>query len=285
MLNGSDLAVVVFGLAAAAAWGGGDFSGGLASRRTSVTGVVIVSYTVGFLLLIFLALLRSEPLPSGADLFWGIAAGLAGVVGLTAFYRALAIGQMGILAPVTGVLSAALPVAAGIVTQGLPGTIRLIGFGLALISVWFISRSEEHEGKGSRPIGLGLAILAGIGFGAFLTLIAQVSPTAVFWPLAAARAASITFMLIVATISRQKWIPPRGLLPLLVLGGSLDSIANAFYVLATQAGRLDVAAVLSSLYPASTVLLAALILKERMSRIQITGVATALMAIVLIVAH
>jgi drug/metabolite transporter (DMT)-like permease len=270
---------VLFGLAASTSWGTGDFSGGLASRRAHVFSVVLAAYAVGMVLLPVLALAFSEPLPSWRDALWGASAGLAGTLGLTAFYRALAIGRMGITAPITAVLAASLPVIFSAFTQGLPGPLQLNGFVLALLSVALVSRPERASGQ---PEGLGLALLAGLGFGGFLILIGQVSAHAIFWPLASARITSLLFMIVFVRIRGEQMLPKKSVFPLILLAGSLDVAGNVFFILAAHAGRLDVASILSSLYPAVTVLLAAIILRERVSRIQAIGISLALGAILLI---
>ena len=280
-------ATVLFGLAASLCWGSGDFSGGLASRRINASSVVIAGYTVGFVLLLALALIWREPFPAPVDLLWGGLAGLAGALGLIAFYTALASGKMGIAAPVSAVLTAMLPVLFSALTVGLPGPLRLGGFVLALLAIALISR-PEHAAEG-RPQGIGLAVLAGIGFGCFFILISRVSPGATFWPLAVARLASVVSLLVVLLLRQQ---PRQQLLsgvrrvaPLVLLAGTLDALGNAFFVLAAHSGRLDVAAILSALYPAATVLLAAFVLRERVTRIQAVGILLVLLAIPLISAQ
>ena len=274
-----NLVTVLFGLAASLSWGAGDFSGGLATRRTSVFSVVVAAHATGLVLLVALALAWSEPFPSAIDLIWGVTAGLAGAVGLVAFYQALAVGRMGVNAPITAVLAAAVPVLFSAFFEGLPNLLQLAGFVLALIAVGLISRPE---GAARRPEGLGLALLAGLGFGGFLILIAQVSHTAIFWPLAAARFASSLFILIIILIRREEVLPKKTVLPIVLLAGALDVAGNAFFVLAAHTGRLDVSAILSSLYPAVTVLLASVILRERVTRLQAVGIIVALVAIPLI---
>ena len=273
------LSTVGFALAASLSWGAGDFSGGFATRRAQVLSVVVGAYAVGLIMLIALALVRSEPFPTTLDLMWGSVAGLAGAVGLVAFYQALAVGRMGIIAPIAAMLSAALPVLFGAFFEGLPRPLQLIGFVLALIAVGLISGLGVVKG---RPKGLGLALLAGLGFGSFFILISRVSNGAVFWPLAAARLSSLLFLLAVVLIRRQKVLPEKSVWPVVFLAGALDVAGNVFFVLATHAGRLDVAAILSSLYPAVTVLLATIILKERVTRLQAIGIFVALVAIPLI---
>ncbi len=277
MFHGLD--TVGFALAASLSWGAGDFSGGVATRRAKVLSVVIAAHAIGLILLIALALIWSEPFPTTLDIIWGSVAGLAGAVGVVAFYQSLSVGRMGIVAPITAMLSAAVPVLFGAFFEGLPGPLQLTGFVLALIAVGLISGLGVVKG---RPKGLGLAFLAGLGFGSFFILISRVSHGAIFWPLAAARLASFLFLLAVILVRRQKVIPKKSVLPVVFLAGALDVAGNVFFVLATHAGHLDVAAILSSLYPAVTVLLASIILKERVTRIQTIGICIALVAIPLI---
>jgi drug/metabolite transporter (DMT)-like permease len=281
MAGGSGLAAVGFGLAASLSWGTSDFSGGLASKRVHVFGVMTISYGLGVVLLVALALLRSEPLTLSPDLAWAAAAGLVGAVGLAAQYRALAVGRMGIAAPTAAVLGAMIPVLFSAAVEGLPGSPRVAGFILAIVGVWFLSRPAE---AGESRDGIGLAILAGIGFGLFFVLMDRVRTNAVFWPLVSARGVSFFAVLGITLASRQTWQPEASLLPVVLLAGALDVGGNTFFLLAAQAGRLDVASVLSSLYPAVTVLLARLVLQERLSRVQGIGVIAALIAIFLIAA-
>jgi drug/metabolite transporter (DMT)-like permease len=273
------LASVVFGLASAASWGAGDFCGGLATRRTRVYGVVIASQVVGVVMLIALALAFGEALPPIEHLVWGGLGGTAGSIGLIAFYRALAQGRMGVAAPVGGVIGAAVPAILGMFTEGWPGTLRLTGFACALVAVWLIARSKEAR---VRADGLGLAIVAGLCFGVFFVAIHRASVTVVFWPLVAARLTSLTLLTLYTGITRQPRLPEREHLPLVALVGVLEVGGNGFYALAAHTGRLDVSAVISSLYPAGTVWLAWLILKERLTRMQSIGIVAALAAIALI---
>lgn len=274
------VATVVFGLSASLCWGSGDFSGGLASRRASVPAVVIADYTVGFVLLLALALVWREPFPAPLDLVWGGLAGVAGVLGLLAFYAALAQGRMGIAAPVSAVLTAALPVLFSAFTAGLPRLLQLVGFALALVAIVLISRPERAQGPAQ---GIGLAVLAGCGFGCFFILLSRVTPGSTFWPLAVARFTSVLCLLIVMGLRKQRpMLPGRHVALLVVFAGVLDAVGNAFFVLAAHSGRLDVAAILSSLYPAATVLLAAFVLRERVTRIQGAGILLVLLAVPLI---
>lgn len=275
----SSLTAVLLGLASAASWGAGDFSGGLASRRAPVFGVLVLGQLAGTTLVATTALVLGEVAPPAAALAWAVAAGASGAVGLAALYRGLAVGRMAVVAPVSAVLSAAIPVAWGMAQEGLPPASKLGGFGLALAGIWLVARSGEiGEGRA----GLGLAILAGCGFGGFLVLMDRGAQGGTFWPLAAARGTSLALALGIALARRRAWVPGRAAVPLVVLSGVFDAGGNACFVLAAQAGRLDVASVLSSMYPASTVLLAALLLRERVTRPQGAGVAAVLAAIALI---
>jgi drug/metabolite transporter (DMT)-like permease len=280
MIIAPELAAVTFGLFASLSWGVSDFSGGLATKRAAVMGVVAVAHVVGLALMTALAILTNEVLPPTEDLIWGGLAGLAGLVGIAALYRALAVGRMGLAAPTAAVLSAVLPAFVGILLYGLPAPLQLAGFGFGLASLWLASYSRNMLRETG---GLSLSVLAGVGFAGFFILIDRIDSNAVFWPLAAARFASASVMLVAMSIARRNWLPHGNQLwSFVVLAGLLDAGGNVFFALATQAGRLDIAAVVSSLYPAVTVLLARIVLKEHVSRVQSLGVVTALIAISLI---
>jgi drug/metabolite transporter (DMT)-like permease len=278
-MNGSEAAAAVFGLASAASWGGGDFSGGLAARRANALSVAPVSRVTGIAVQIALAVMYAEHPPSASTLAWSVAAGCSGALGLAALYRSLAVGVMGVNSPLTAALAAAFPVAVGTLSEGVPTTIRLVGFALALAGVWRLSRPDRVE---ARPEGLGLAALAGLGFGGFYVMIAQAQPPAEFWPLAASTATSFVILLGIASVTRRPLLPPGRALPIAFLAGMLDAGGNVFYLLAAHAGRFDVAAILGSLYPAATVLLARLILKERVTPGQAAGIVAVIAAIPLI---
>ena len=271
---------IFWGLGSALTWGIGDFCGGLATRRTSVWTVVLLSQAIGMVLLLFLALLFGEVLPPVSDLAWGAVAGLAGIIGLTALYQAMALGQMALVAPLTAIIALTIPVIGGVLIAGWPSSFTLAGFVLAAISVLLISYAPQHTVTRG---GLLIAVVAGCGFGGFFVLIAQPQGAAVFWPLVAARVTSVLALTLFLTWRRQPWQPTewRALFPIL-LSGVFDAGGNACFVLAEQAGRLDIASTLSSLYPVSTVLLALLLLRERISLVQGAGVLLALLAIPLI---
>jgi len=269
-------------LAAAASWGAADFSGGIASKRANAIGVVAMAHAVGWTFMLALALIFAERIPGWRALAWGALAGAVGGIGLAAFYRALAVGKMGINAPLSAVITAVLPVIFSFRTEGLPRAVQLAGFALALAGIWLMTfqRTEPASSK-----GIGLAVIAGFGFSGFLLLMKLAGTQAVFWPLVAARTASCLLMICIIAASVRDWKPGRAAIASIVAAGLLDSGANALYVAAAQRGRLDVAAVLSSLYPASTVILARVTLKERLSLMQSAGVIAALAAAVMISAR
>jgi drug/metabolite transporter (DMT)-like permease len=266
-------------LASAATWGGGDFAGGVAAKRANVFRVVAVAHACGLIAMLAMALLSGEAVPPASDLMWGAAAGIGGAFGIAALYQALAIGRMGVVAPVASVITGVLPVLVGMRTEGMPDHLQMLGFVVALVSVWLVARPNEYIDSHR---GLGLAVLAGVAFGLFLIAGKQAGHHGVFWPMVAARAASTTLMCIIVALSPREVRPLRNVLWATVLSGLLDSAGNALFIAATRHGRLDVSAVLSSLYPASTVILARVLLKEQISKLQTAGIVGALAAVALI---
>jgi drug/metabolite transporter (DMT)-like permease len=249
------------------------------SRRTSVFGVALISQLVGTVVSVGLAVLRAEGLPTATDVVWSILGGIAGGVGIMSLYRGLAVGRMGIVAPVTGVLAAIIPVVAGIVLEGWPDRLVAIGIVVAIVAVVLVSRVAD---EGGGRAGLGLAVLAGSAIGLFSVCIAQVSDGHVFGPLSIVRTAEAILIVGVIAVTRSDWRPPRTLLPALVGIGVLDMVGNGAYILAVQSGALAVASVVSSLYPVTTVILATVFLRERVTRSHAVGIGLAALAIVLI---
>ena len=280
-----DPIVILTGLAASLAWGGGDFAGGLASRRAAAARVVLASQLIGTAALVALGLIMREPIPPAAAMLNGLVGGLGGGLGVLLFFMSMARGKMGLAAPLTAVASGGIPLMVGLLTEGLPGPTQSVGFLLALAALWVISRPDGDEPVQKQAILLPL--LAGIGFGIFLTAIGRIDPNTGFvWPLVAARIASMTMMIAVILLGRGNTANERdgGTFPwgLAALAGVGDTAGNILFVISSQMGRLDVAAVLGSFYPAVTALLAVLLLQERLSIRQTTGVVMALVAVVLI---
>ncbi len=279
----TDLLGAAAGLVAAATWGAGDFGAGMATKRLPAMVVLLGSQLVGLAGAVVGMALLGETLPAPSDAAWAAVAALFGAVGLTALYRALADGRMGIVAPVTGVLTAAIPVAIGIATAGAPGPVRAAGFALALLAIVLVSLvDDETTGRG----GLLLAIAAGACFGLYTACVGQVE-VGVFGPLFVSRATASAVVLAIVVARRT---PVRSLaaeeprlVRLIVAVGILDLIGNATFLVAAQASGLALAAVLGSLYPVSTVILAAIVLREPIGRLHAVGIATAALATILIV--
>jgi drug/metabolite transporter (DMT)-like permease len=271
---------ILFALGAALTWGTADFGGGLASKRANSYGVVIGSHLISLSAFLVLALAVREPVPPVRDWSFGAVAGLAGGIGLMLLYRALAEGKMSIAAPVSAVVAAAIPVVFAGLTQGLPEILTLLGFALALAAVWLLSSGEKIIQIQTRELGLPLT--AGVVFGLFFILLHQASESVILWPIVATRIGSITGLLAYASLKRKSWIPSRGLWGLLAFIGIVDAAGTGFYALSARLGRMDVAAVVGSLYPGATVLLAWAFLKERISRLQTIGILLALSAIVML---
>jgi drug/metabolite transporter (DMT)-like permease len=266
-------------LVAAICWGAGDFAGGVASRRAGTFRSVLLIYSVGLALVFIIALAREEQLTAWTDLAWGAIAGLSGMVGVGALYQGFTQGRMGIVAPVSAVLATAIPVIFAALTHGMPQPLQIAGFAVALVGIWLLARPDS---LGGQPKGLWMAALAGIGFAGFFIGLGQVGEKAVFWPLVAGRSAAIFTMLLIALATRRPLAPPRGSGWALLSAGILDVSGNLFFLLSVQNGRLDVTAVLGSLYPAVTVVIAALAIKERLTHPQTLGVLAAVLAIILI---
>jgi drug/metabolite transporter (DMT)-like permease len=278
---GAELGAVVWGLMAALSWGVGDFSGGSVTRRMPVIAVLALSHVLGLGLMIFLALVTSETVPPAQDWLFGALAGLCGAVGLAALYQGLAIGNAGVVAPITAVVSAALPVFWSILNVGLPSTNVQIGLVVGLIGVVLVSLGMTE--KSSKPSGIWLALLSGLGFGGFYILLDGVQSNAVFYPLVGARLASATLALLIVFGRRISWQPPtRNLWAIIALSGGLDAIANVFFLLSTQSGQLAVTSVVSSLYPVVTIVLAWFIRRERLTFVQVLGIGAGLAAVMII---
>jgi drug/metabolite transporter (DMT)-like permease len=266
-------------LGAALFWGGGDYVGGITARKTDALGMVVFAHLGGGLLALIFAFARQSPMPAPSDLVWAAVAGSFGGLALAAFYHALAIGKMGINSALSGMLTAAIPVAAGALWEGMPRQGQLVGFVLAIASIVLVSQPGEGN---DRSAGYGYALAAGLGFGIFLLLLRLGTRNEVFWPLAVARFASSAFTFLVCVLRKRSWVPISGTFPGTIGAGVLDTFGVAMFAFAAQLGRMDVAAVLASLYPAVTVVLARVLLKEYLTRVQSLGVIAGLIAIALI---
>ena len=308
-----ETATVALGLASAAIWGTSDFVGGIVARRLPSSAVVTLSHSLSLVLLVSLALIHKSAWPDTRSVVYGALAGVACGTGVMVLYKALALGGMGLTAAVSGVLAAVLPVLWAFSTEGLPRVPQLAGIVLAAVAIWMIARAP---GSPSSKQAILLGAAAGASFGFLFILLKLAGRGGVLWPLAWSRLASATLAAIVTWIGTRRigtrrigagrigagrigtpvgakvdakldarpkllW-PGWAVLGLIAIAGIFDASGNTFYTIATRLGRLDIAAVLSSLYPASTILLAAVLLKERTTRSQAAGMALALAAVVLI---
>ncbi len=277
-------------IASAVFYGAADFTGGLVSRRTAALPVVLLSQASGLVLVALLLPLLPAAAPRTADLWWGAAAGVAGGIGVALLYHALAIGTMSVVAPTTAVAAVAIPVITSITLGERPGWLAVAGIVLGVASIVLVSRqtllpagASQLSRTPARSSGVGPALVSGVAIGLFYLALAQTRADAGLWPLLPARLASVTLLGAVATIGRRSLRMPARLAALTAVGGAIDMLANALYLLAAQIGPLSPIVTLSSLYPASTVLLARAVLGERLNGWQATGVVSALVAVVLIV--
>jgi drug/metabolite transporter (DMT)-like permease len=272
------LVPTVFSLIAVFCWGTSDFLGGYASKRSNAFLVTLLAHTGGFGLMTALALSTHAALPSRTSQVWAFAAGALGGTGLALLYRALAGGSMGLTAPVAAVLGAAIPTAFGMMIEGFPGVTPVTGFLLAGLGIWLISRPDGRAGRE----GLGLALLAGLGFAGFFICINQTGDASAVWSAVTCRVGSLLLVGILVLLSKAPRKITRRDAGLSVLAGLLDSTGTLLFIRADQTGRLDAAVVLTALYPAVTVVLARLILKEHFTRWKAVGIAAALLAVPLI---
>jgi len=273
-------------LMAAGFWGVGDFSGGMGVKTAggsvgAALRVVILSHMTSFSVLLIAAYALGDPFPHGRLLALGLAAGVAGGTSLSAFYIALSRGAMGASAAISGVLAAAIPALVSMVADGTPGWRKGIGFLVAGAAIWMIAAGDAaHEDASTTWLAIG----AGAGFGIYFVALKYAGAGGVIWPMATARMGSIsTCALILLGLRGAGTVQISRRVVTWVLSTALfDTSGNLIFIAATRAGRLDVAAVLASLYPASTILLAAWVMKERPTRRQGLGMVVAVVAVVLI---
>ncbi len=273
---------ILLAITSALMGGSGDFMGGRATRRAGPMPILYLSSLSGLILMVVCAFIWHEGLPGLASTWgWAAAAGFVGVIGMMALYSGLSLGHTASVAPTSGVIAAAIPVVFTIFTSGWPGSSKLIGFGLALLGIWFVSQPAQPADKKITSSGLLLACEAGLGFGLFFILLGQVQPGVIFVPLVIVRGVSLMLLWLLMW-SRRIQLPALVSNPDAWGIGVVDGLATLLFVLARQFTRLDVAAVLVSLYPAVTMLLASLVLKEVISRKQWFGAGLCLVAIVMI---
>lgn len=310
MFSLTQFAPAVYSVTAVFLWGAADFAGGLGSRRANAFVLTAFSHVCAFALMLVIALSQHGAFPDRASIVWALIAGAVGGFSLAVFYRALASGQMGLTAPIAALLGAAIPTMVDIAQEGAPSRWTIGGFGLAILAIWLITRpepsGEESSGDASsnaersdigssdkapagendsagRPAGVGMAALAGVGFAGFYLCIHQASGSPA-WIATVSRIGSFTTTSIAVLATRAPLALDRPRATLGMLAGFLDIAASALFIFASQHGRLDEAVVITSLYPAITVLLARLVLKEHFSRWKFVGLLAALAAVPMIAA-
>ncbi len=279
----AQVAPTLYSVAAVFIWGTSDFVGGYASKRANAFVLTAFSHLCAFALMLVIALASHGPFPNRVSIVWAIAAGASGGFSLAVFYRALAAGQMGLTAPIAALLGAAIPTLVDIALEGAPSRWSIAGFGVAIIAIWLITRPdpEGQNDETGHPKGVAAAALAGVGFAGFYLCVHQASgsPT---WIAAITRIGSFTATAVAVGVTGTPLKLSRPSAAFGMLAGFLDISGSALFIYASQHGRLDEAVVITSLYPAVTVLLARLVLKEHFSRWKVIGLLAALAAVPLI---
>ncbi|MCI0354450.1 MAG: DMT family transporter [Acidobacteria bacterium] len=264
-------------------YGAADFLGGLATKRSTTFSVVLFSQLTGLILVLLALPVLPASSPAAADFAWGAASGLAGGIGVALLYRGLAIGVMSVVAPVTAVCAVIIPLVVGVALGERPSGLALLGVVLAIVAIVLVSQTGHLEGGKRATSGVGIAIASGIAIGIFLVFLQRTGPSAGLWPLIAARVVSVAFFSLAGLVARERLLPRRESMWIVIGGGALDMLANILYLLAVRRGLLSIVATLTALYPASTIILARIVLGERLRLLQLAGVACAVAAIVLIV--
>jgi drug/metabolite transporter (DMT)-like permease len=273
---------ILFALLAAACYGVSDFIGGLASRRAHTLAVLLISYPAGAALMAAVLPFYGGPVSTGTAA-WSLAGGVAGLTGVSLMYSALAQAPMNIISPVTAVMSGIVPVIAGLLIGERPHLAAWSGIALGLLAVVLVSREptdHPHDPTGWRP--LVMAVVAGVGFGMYFVCLARSDPDSGMWPVVLSRAASAVLIVPLARARRQMIRLNNPVLRLAIAAGLLDAGANVGFLLASRHGLLSLSSVITALYPAGTVLLAVLLLKERTGTVQRVGLALAVVAVVLL---
>ena len=273
---------IALALCASLSWGLGDFVGGLKSRTLHVLTVLVLSQVVGLAAALTWVVASGDGFPGWPATAWAAAAGASGCVGIGTLYRGMAIGAMGIVAPISAV-AAVIPFTVGIASGERPSALQVIGILLALVGVGVASREPSHKG-GGRADGIGLALMAALAFGLYFVFADRAADASIPYAVATARGVSLLLALVAALVVGASLRPGRASLPALAVVGLCDVGANMLFSLATTRGFLSVISVLSALYPIATVVLAALVLRERVSAVQRLGVAGALVGAAMITA-
>lgn len=270
---------VAWSLLAATAWGSGDFFGGVASRFGRATAVAGAAQVVGMVTVAVLSPLV-EGSPTGADMAWGVVAGLSGGIGVLLLYRGMAASQLGLVVPISAIGTAAFPLLFGIATGERPSGLEVAGLLIGLAAIWLISY-QRGGSSASLITGLTYGLGAGAGFGGLLIGLSRIADDAGIWPLAGTRLAGAVIIAAIAVVGREALVPYTGSWRAIIPAGSLGAIGNVFFLFAAE-GSLAVAAVIGSLFPAATVVLARFVLKERLTATRAAGLTAGVLAVTLI---
>jgi len=273
---------IILALMAASVYGVADYCGGRATRSISAMTVTFVGQSAGLIVLVVLVFLSGVPVPPASDFIWGGIAGIAGSTGLLAFYKAMGSGFMTVVAPVSAVTATAVPVVIGLINGERPGVLALCGIPVALIAIALVSDvlGPNHR-KAPRSI-IVMAFVAGATFGSLFVILGHTNDAGGLWPVVAMRFTSVPYMAVVMYFMKRKPSEAKANLPIVMASGILDSLANALYLLAVREGLMSIVATINSFYPASTLLLATRLDKERIHRSQAVGLGLAVVALLFI---
>lgn len=273
---------IVLALCAATVYGVADYCGGRASRSVSAITVTFVGQSFGFAVLLVLVLASGAPTPPASDWFWAGLGGIAGSTGLLMFYRAMGSGFMTTVAPVSAVTATAVPVFVGLGTGERPGVLALVGIPFALVAIALVSDALGPRQRRAPVSVVAMAFAAGSVFGSLFVILGHTHDGSGLWPVVAMRVTSVPYMFVVMRVMRRRAGEARANLKVVAASGILDSTANALYLLAVREGLMSVVATINSFYPASTLLLATRVDRERIHRSQAVGLGFAAVALVLI---
>ena len=281
----SYVAILLAGLSALL-YGAADFCGGLAARKSPLFAVLVFSQGIGLVVAVAASAVLGVSLPPVRDLAWGALAGLCGAVGVATLYSALATTIVAVASPVAAVIGAAIPMLLGVATGDRPAILSWVGIALAIPAIVLLTAGPVEKGGGGKlRKAVWLGIVAGVSFGLFFSAISRTSAGSGLWPLVSARITVVSLVLLFALFTRRSLRVSASNLPMVFLAGLLDMGANIAFLLASRSGMLTIVAVIDSLYPGPTVLLAWLVLRERMSRLRVAGLVLALAGVALISAR
>lgn len=276
----SAFAPILLALGSAISFGISDYTGGMASRRYATFTVLIGTQVIGLALFLMLAVITQDALPRPQDVIACIMGGVLGAIGINLFYYGLAVSKMSLIAPASAVVTAAIPITFTLLSVGLPKALTLVGFAVALVAVWLIASGGSLTQIDTKTLWIPL-VVGGIT-GVVFTIISQATSVSVFYPLVVLRLVNLVCNVLMARLRRQPYAVARPDLLLIGVTGLLNATGIILFTLAIPLGRLDITAVLVNLAPAATVFMAAVLLRERLNRVQAVGVALALLAIVFI---